>query len=114
MEDHPEELTRRERECLHRSSGRDGAFYPGEQFVSALRRLRGEAGLSLARKVRPSPGPTPTCSASGSVRSARGRRGWSLAGRSWTPPEDERLNVQGAAACLDHLIQRNHRASSDY
>ena len=53
MGDRPENLTRRERECLHRSSGRDGAFYPGEQFVAALYRLRGEAGLRLARKVQP-------------------------------------------------------------
>ena len=43
----------RERECLNRSLGVTGTFDPGEQFVSALHRLRGEAGLRMERKVQP-------------------------------------------------------------
>lgn len=42
-----------ERECLHRAAGSVGTFYPGDQFISALQRLRGEAGLRMARKVQP-------------------------------------------------------------
>lgn len=51
--DCPEDLTRRERERLHSSSGRDGALHPGGQLVSALQRPRDEVGLRLAREVRP-------------------------------------------------------------
>lgn len=53
MGEHLQNSTLRERECLHRSPGLPGTLYPGEQFVSALHRLRGEAGLRLARKVQP-------------------------------------------------------------
>lgn len=38
---------------MHRPAGRFGAFYSGGQFVAALYRLRGEAGLKMARKVQP-------------------------------------------------------------
>ena len=43
----------RERDCVHRAAGRAGTFYPGALFVAALYRLRGEAGLRMARKVQP-------------------------------------------------------------
>jgi hypothetical protein len=49
----PRGQARRVRECLHRDEGLAGAYYPGEQFVAALHRLRGEAGLRMARKVQP-------------------------------------------------------------
>jgi hypothetical protein len=42
-----------ERECVHRAPGMLGTYYPGDQFISALHRLRGEAGLKMARKVQP-------------------------------------------------------------
>jgi len=45
------EQPRRERECVHRRTGSGGDFYAGEQFVSALQRVRGEAAVELARKV---------------------------------------------------------------
>jgi hypothetical protein len=45
------EQPHRERECVHRHTGAGGAFYPGEQFVSALQRMRGGAAVELARKV---------------------------------------------------------------
>jgi hypothetical protein len=45
------EQPHRERECVHRRTGSDGDFYAGEQFVSALQRLRGGAAAELARKV---------------------------------------------------------------
>jgi hypothetical protein len=48
-----QDRTLRERECLHRPSGVPGRFYRGEEFVSALYRLRGEAALKVARKVQP-------------------------------------------------------------
>jgi len=44
---------RRLRECYHRAEGLAGAYYQGEKFVAALHRLRGEAGLRMARKVQP-------------------------------------------------------------
>lgn len=47
----PAEQTLKERECIHRQMGAAGAFYAGDRFVSALQRMRGEAGLALARKV---------------------------------------------------------------
>jgi hypothetical protein len=45
------EQSHRERECVHRRTGAGGDFYAGEQFVSALQRMRGEAAVALARKV---------------------------------------------------------------
>lgn len=45
------EQPHRERECIHRRLGAGGDFYPGQQFVSALQRMRGGAGFALARKV---------------------------------------------------------------
>lgn len=53
MRDQQQYRTLRERECFHRSSGAPGRFYPGEQFVSALYRLRGDAAIRVARKVQP-------------------------------------------------------------
>ena len=53
MAGHSPHQTLRGRDCIHRASGRAGAFYPGEQFVAALHRLRGEAGLRMARQVQP-------------------------------------------------------------
>ena len=47
----PVEQSQRERECVHRRAGAAGDFYPGERFVSALQRMRGDAALALARKV---------------------------------------------------------------
>ncbi|HEX8721873.1 MAG TPA: hypothetical protein VF736_14660 [Pyrinomonadaceae bacterium] len=47
----PAEQPQRERECVHRRPGAAGDFYAGEQFVSALQRMRGGAALALARKV---------------------------------------------------------------
>ena len=49
--DPPAEQPRRERECVHRQTGASGDFYAGDQFVSALQRMRGGAALALARKV---------------------------------------------------------------
>ena len=43
----------RERECIHRSSEISGHFYSGESFIQALQSLRGEAAMSLSRKVGP-------------------------------------------------------------
>ena len=45
------EQPHRERECLHRRAGAGGDFYAGEQFVSALQRMRGGEAVALARKV---------------------------------------------------------------
>lgn len=45
--------TLRERECLHRRPGLSGRFYRGDEFVSALYRLRGDAAMRVARKVQP-------------------------------------------------------------
>lgn len=53
MRDQLQDYAVRERECLHRPTGRAGTFYSGAQFVSALNSLRGEAGLRMARKVQP-------------------------------------------------------------
>lgn len=47
----PAEQSHRERECVHRQAGAAGDFYAGDQFVSALQRMRGGAALALARKV---------------------------------------------------------------
>jgi hypothetical protein len=41
----------RERECVHRRTGAGGDFYAGEQFVSALQRMRGDDAVTMARKV---------------------------------------------------------------
>jgi hypothetical protein len=43
----------RERECIHRSPEVRGRFYSGESFIKALESLRGEAAMSLSRKVGP-------------------------------------------------------------
>jgi hypothetical protein len=43
----------RERECIHRLTGASGRFYTGESFIKALESLRGEAAMSLSRKVGP-------------------------------------------------------------
>lgn len=53
MVEHSPEQDLRERGCVHRPTGRRGTSYTGEQFVAALYRLRGEAGLRMARKVQP-------------------------------------------------------------
>lgn len=53
MGGHSTDQALRERECMHRAHGVRGTYYAGEQFVSALQRLRGEAGLRMARKVQP-------------------------------------------------------------
>lgn len=45
------EQPHRERECVHRRTGAGGDFYAGEQFVSALQRMRGGSAVALARKV---------------------------------------------------------------
>lgn len=44
---------KRERECVHRQSGAIGGFIPGERFIQALQSLRGEAAMTLSRKVSP-------------------------------------------------------------
>jgi hypothetical protein len=49
-EPQPEQL-HRERECVHRRMGAGGDFYAGEQFVSALQRMRGGVAVAMARKV---------------------------------------------------------------
>ena len=41
----------RERECVHRRGGADGAFHGGEDYVAALKRLRGHAAVRVAGKV---------------------------------------------------------------
>lgn len=43
----------RERECVHRAPGVKGHFHSGESFITALQSLRGEAAMSLSRKVGP-------------------------------------------------------------
>jgi hypothetical protein len=43
----------RERECVHRRSGVTGVFIPGERYIQALQSLRGEAAMTLSRKVSP-------------------------------------------------------------
>ena len=43
----------RERECLHRALSVRGHFHSGESFIKALQSLRGEAAMSLSRKVGP-------------------------------------------------------------
>ena len=53
MRDQQQDRTLRERECFHRPAGVAGRFYQGDQFVSALYRLRGEAAVKVARKVQP-------------------------------------------------------------
>ena len=45
------EQPHRERECAHRRTGALGDFYAGEQFVSALQRMRGGDAVTMARKV---------------------------------------------------------------
>ena len=41
----------RERECIHRRQGVEGAFYRGDSYISALQGLRSEAATTMARKV---------------------------------------------------------------
>jgi hypothetical protein len=53
MTDESRDRPLRERECLHRRQAARGRAYAGEQFVSALYRLRGDAAMKLARKVEP-------------------------------------------------------------
>ncbi len=48
-----QERALRERECVHRPTGTPGSFYRGQEFVSALHRLRGDAAVNVARKVQP-------------------------------------------------------------
>lgn len=43
----------RQRECLHKSQNVKGQFHSGETFIKALQSLRGEAAMSLSRKVGP-------------------------------------------------------------
>lgn len=53
MQNQQQDRSLRERECVHRPSGVPGSFYRGQEFVSALYRLRGDAAVKLARKVQP-------------------------------------------------------------
>lgn len=48
-----EDQSIRERECIHRASGVAGEFFSGARFIQALQSLRGEAALTLSRKVGP-------------------------------------------------------------
>jgi hypothetical protein len=41
----------RERECIHRQRGAEGAFYRGESYIGALQRMRNEAAMRMAGKV---------------------------------------------------------------
>lgn len=45
------EQPHRERECVHRRTGAGCDLYSGEQFISALQRMRAAAAVTLARKV---------------------------------------------------------------
>lgn len=43
----------RERECIHRDEGAEGAFYNGVFYVQALQRLPVDAAVQVASKVSP-------------------------------------------------------------
>jgi len=43
----------RERECIHRDEGVEGAFYNGVFYVQALQRLPVDAAVQVASKVSP-------------------------------------------------------------
>jgi hypothetical protein len=43
----------RERECIHRDEGGEGAFYNGVFYVQALQRLPVDAAVQIASKVSP-------------------------------------------------------------
>ena len=43
----------RERECIHRDDGAEGAFYNGVFYVQALQRLSVDAAVQMASKVSP-------------------------------------------------------------
>ncbi len=53
MRNQQQDRSLRERECTHRPSGVAGRFYRGQEFVSALYHLRGDAAVKVARKVQP-------------------------------------------------------------
>lgn len=48
-----DEQRQRERECVHRNSGRPGAYYSGASYISHLQRLRSGAALKFASRVTP-------------------------------------------------------------
>lgn len=41
----------RERECIHRDTGVDGAFYNGVFYVQALQQLPVDSAVQMAKKV---------------------------------------------------------------
>ncbi len=41
----------RERVCVHREGGAEGAYYRGEEYVAALKRLRGRDAMRVAGRV---------------------------------------------------------------
>jgi hypothetical protein len=41
----------RERECIHKSKGVAGSFFPAELYLKALQNLGSEQALRLSRKV---------------------------------------------------------------
>lgn len=48
-----DEQGHRERECVHKISGRPGAYYSGTSYISHLQRLRSGSAMKFASRVTP-------------------------------------------------------------